>query len=79
MNSHAFSFFSFLFFFCHTHSMQKFPIQGWNLSHTSDLSHSNDNAKSLTAKPPGNSSNQNSMSLCSLVAQLVEDLVLSLP
>ena len=29
--------------------------QGWNLCHSSDLSHSSDNAISLTVRPPGNS------------------------
>ena len=37
-------------------SIQKFPGQGSNLSHNNDLSHSSDNAESLTARPPGNSS-----------------------
>lgn len=48
----------FLFFFCfflggglffgHTQSMGKFPDQGSNLHHSSDLSHSSDNARFLT-------------------------------
>ena len=33
----------------------KFPMQGLNLYHSSDLSHSSDNAGSLTARPLGNS------------------------
>ena len=36
-------------FFGRTHGMQKFPGQGTNPSHSSD------NAKSLTTRPPGNS------------------------
>ena len=44
-----FSLLLFFFFGC-THSMRKFPDQGSNLCHRSD------NAKSLTARPPGNSS-----------------------
>ena len=36
-----------LFFGC-ANNMQKFPGQGMNLSHSSDLSHHNDNARSLT-------------------------------
>ena len=38
--------FLFLFLFCHTHGMQKFPNQGSNLRHRSD------NAVSLTTRPP---------------------------
>ena len=34
--------------------MQKFPGQGSNLLHSSNLGHSNDNTVSLTIKPPGN-------------------------
>ena len=41
-------FHSFFFFFGHTHSMWKFPGQGWNLYHSSNWSHSRDNAGSLT-------------------------------
>ena len=36
-----------LFFFLPVYSMQKFPGQGLNLSHSSD------NAESLTTRPPG--------------------------
>lgn len=39
----------FLFCFGQAHSMQKFLGQG------SNLSHSNDNTKPLTTRPPGNS------------------------
>ena len=39
----------FIYLFGYTHSMQKFPSQGLNLSHSSD------NAESLTTGPPGNS------------------------
>jgi len=35
------------------HGMEKFLGQGLNLHHSSDLS--SDNARSLTARPPGNS------------------------
>ena len=47
----------FLFFFGHPHSTQKFPGQGAtpNPHHSSDPSHSNDNARSLTSRPLGNS------------------------
>ena len=38
-----------------THSMWKFLGQELNSCHSSDLSHSRDNARSLTARPPGNS------------------------
>ena len=38
---------------CRGHSMQKFPDQGSNPHHSSDLSHSSDNARSLITKPPG--------------------------
>ena len=41
----------FLFCFGHTYSMQKFPGQGSGI----ELSHSRDNAKSSTTRPPGNS------------------------
>ena len=41
-------------FFAHTHSMWIFPGQESNPSHGSNLSHSSDNAESLTTKPPGN-------------------------
>ena len=41
-------------FFC-TRGMQKLPGHGLKLSHRSDLSHSSDNAGSLTTRPPGNS------------------------
>ena len=37
-----------LFIFIHVYGMQKFPGQGLNLCHSSDLNHSSDNAKSLT-------------------------------
>ena len=43
-----------LFFGC-THSMQKFPGQGSDSCHSSNLSHGSNNARSLTAKPLGNS------------------------
>ena len=43
------------FFFSHTHSMQKFLSWGSNPCHSTDLSHSSDNAGSLTFRPPGNS------------------------
>ena len=45
----AFSFFLFFFFFFsrHTCSMQKFPGQGSNPSHSCNQSHSSDNARSL--------------------------------
>ena len=48
--SRDFFFFLFFFniFFGHARDMQKFPGQGLNLSHISDLSHSSDNTKSLT-------------------------------
>ena len=41
--------FLFFFFFGHDHKMQKLPGQGSNPSHSSD------NTKSLTSRPPGNS------------------------
>ena len=50
MNLGVFSFFS---FDC-AHSIRKFPGQGLNLSQSSDSSHSSDNARSVTARPPGN-------------------------
>ena len=37
--------------FACTCSTQKFPGQGWNPSHSIDLSHSSDNARSLTLCP----------------------------
>ena len=43
------------YFFCCTHSIQKFPGWGPNLCHSHDLSHSSDYAGSLTIRPPGNS------------------------
>ena len=46
----GFFFFGVCLFFCHAHSMQKSLSQGLNLSHSSD------NTKSLTTRPPGNSS-----------------------
>ena len=42
-------------FFCQTCSMQKFPGQGSSHHHSSNPSHSCDNAGSLTIRPPGNS------------------------
>ena len=40
----------------HACGMRKFQGQGLNPSHSSsNLSHSSDNAKSLTSRPPGNS------------------------
>ena len=41
--------FLFIYFFGHSHGMQKFLGQGSNPGHSSD------NARSLTAQPPGNS------------------------
>lgn len=47
-----------VFFFLATiHGVQKFLGQEWNPCHFSDLSHSSDGARSLTAKPPRNSCN----------------------
>ena len=43
--------------FGHIHGMQKFPGQGSNPHHSSDLSHRSDDVRSLTARPPGNSGN----------------------
>ena len=40
-------FFFFFFFFLSCPSMQKFPGQGWNPCHSSDLNHCSDNAGSL--------------------------------
>lgn len=34
---------------------RKFPAQRSNLCHSSDLSHSGDKTRPLTARPPGNS------------------------
>ena len=39
-----------IFFFVRAHGMQKFPGKGWNLHHSSDLSHSSDNTRSLTSQ-----------------------------
>ena len=47
-------FFSFLFF-GPAHSMQNSPGQALNTYHSSNQSHSTDNARSLTTRPPGNS------------------------
>ena len=44
-----------LFFFGCTRGMWKFVGQESNPNHSSDLSHSSDNAESLTTEPPGNS------------------------
>ena len=44
-----------LFVFGQTHGMWKFLGQGLKLSHSSNPSHSSDNAESLTVRPPGNS------------------------
>ena len=43
----------FFFFFGHACGMQKFLGQGWNMRHSRDLSHRNDNTRSLTARPLG--------------------------
>ena len=43
------------FFLCDAHGMWSFPGWGWNPRHSSDPSHSSDNARSLTREPPGNS------------------------
>lgn len=48
-------FFVLFFFFDCAHGMLKFPGQGSNSRHSSDPSHSGDNARSLTTRPPGNS------------------------
>ena len=48
-------FLSFLYFGGCARSMQKFLGQGLNLHHSSDLSHSRDNARPLTPRPSGNS------------------------
>ena len=42
-------------FFGHAHSVWKFPDWGANPHHSSDLSHSSDNAGSLIHVLPGNS------------------------
>ena len=42
------------FVFGCTHSMQKFPGQGSNQCHSSDLSHGSDHSRSLTTRPLGN-------------------------
>ena len=83
----------YFFFFGHDHSMYEFPGEGSNMSHSSDLSHGNDNARSLTTRPPGNSPGdvlelifipsieflKNFINnRISLVVQWVKDLVLSL-
>ena len=41
--------------FGYAHSKWKFPGQGLNPRHSSDLSHSSDNTRSLTTRLPGNS------------------------
>ena len=51
-----FSFFSFFFFFSCSHSIWTFLGKGLNLSHLSDPCHSNDNTRTLSVRPPGNSS-----------------------
>ena len=43
-------------FFGHSRGIWKFLGQGSNLSHSSDPSHTSDNARSLTTRPPENSS-----------------------
>jgi len=53
-NLEAVIFFS-IFFFVIVHGMQKFPDQGLNPGYSSEWSHSNDSARSLTRRPPGNS------------------------
>ena len=40
-------------FVCHTHGMWKFPGQGMSLCHSSKHSHSSNNTRSLTTRPPG--------------------------
>ena len=50
-------------------SMQKCPEQGLNLHHSSDLSHSSDNTRSLTARLPGNSSSDCFLSHLDCVGQ----------
>ena len=45
----------FCFLYAHAHNMQKFPGQGSNPHHSSNSIHSSDNARFLTARPPGNS------------------------
>ena len=47
------TYFSVIFFFGHTHSMQKFPGLGSNPSHSSDLSSCSDNTRSLTGCTTG--------------------------
>ena len=49
--------FFFFFFPVHTHSMQKFLGQELNLHHSSNPSHSSDNAQSLITRLPKNSLN----------------------
>ena len=53
--SHLKEFFFFFFFLAIPSSMWKFPGQGSYLSHSSNPSHSSDNAQPSTAKPPENS------------------------
>ena len=45
--------FKFQVFFGHACVTQKFPGWGSNLHHSSDSSHSSDNGRSLTTRPPG--------------------------
>ena len=47
--------FCLVWFLGHTRGMWKFLGQEMNVHHISDLSHSNGNATSITARPPGNS------------------------
>ena len=59
-NSFYFKFFNCLHFkiFWRAYGMWKFPGQGSNLHHHSNLSHCSDSARSLTAAPQGNSQGQ---------------------
>ena len=62
--------------------MGKFPGQGTNLHHSSDPSHISDNARYLTVRLPGNSSDsywwkmtQNSLPMACLIAHLIWKLL----
>ena len=55
--------------FCrgHTHGIHKFLGQGLNLCHSSNPSHSSDNAGSLTSRPTRNSQNFHFLFVCLFV------------
>ena len=63
------------FFFGCARGMKKFPGQGWNLSHSSDLNHSRDDAGPLTTRPLGKSYNSLTWFLGTFINRIINDKI----